>query len=82
MFKQKYKRSEWFEGLLFAESAAQYLSNPKDHIFVADRDGFTGYEILWRNYAHEKPWLVKIADREFGQGVIDYLEVIEETRRI
>lgn len=75
LFKKKYKRSEWFDGVLEAE---RLLGNYKtgENLFVVDTDGMDGYDLLWRNYQHEKPWRYSTVSREFGQGVIDYLENI------
>lgn len=75
LFKKKYKKSEWFEGLLWAENFI-YPDRPQDNMFVEDTDGMEGYKILWRNRNHEKPWVIRQCTREFGAGVLDYIENI------
>ena len=63
MFKKKYKRSEWFEGLIWAEDALYKYSNTTDKLFVEDTDGMEEYNILWRDRSHETPWIVKTVRR-------------------
>ncbi len=71
MFKKKYKKSEWFEGLLYGE----HLYEVTGEIFVEHCDGLQSYNILIRNRKHESPWFVKTdVSVEFGQGVLDYLK--------
>ena len=74
LFKKKYKKSEWFEGLLWAEH--QLWKQSYGQMFLQDTDGMGGYEVLWRNRSHEEPWCILKCSREFGKGVIDYLENI------
>lgn len=72
MFKRKYKRSQWFEGLLWAEHCMGKYGT-QENMFVEDTDGMEGYNILWRNCSHEKPWIMHSCNKEFGSGVLDYL---------
>lgn len=78
MFKKKYKRSEWFEGLLWAEDALYKYSNSPDNLFVEDTDGMEEYNIFWRNRSHETPWIIKTVSREFGAGILDYINYFNE----
>ena len=73
-FKKKYKKSEWMEGLLWAEKTLAWYSPASEHLFVVDEDGLEGYEILGRGTSREKPHTIKRCSREFGKGVIDYIE--------
>lgn len=69
----KSKRSEWFEGLLWAENALWWNSSNK--LFVEHTDGMQGYDIYTRRYEHERPWMAKVnVSIEFGKGVLDYLD--------
>lgn len=72
IFKKKYKRSAWFEGLLWAENMFLYQP-PNDNLFVQHADGMNEYEIYWRNRPHEEPWIVKVVNLEFGAGILDYI---------
>lgn len=74
MFKNKVKRSEWMEGLLWAEDALAYYYDVSKKMFVVDTDGMDGYEILWRERERGDFRVVKRVSREYGQGVIDYIE--------
>lgn len=74
IFKKKYKRTEWMEGLLWAEKTLSYYWEASEHLFVVDTDGLEGYEILGRGVKSEKPRSIKReVSREYGQGVIDYI---------
>ena len=75
--RNKYKRSEWFEGLLWAEHQLWYHSTT-DNLFVEDADGMEEYNILWRNRSHETPWIIKTVSREFGAGILDYINYFKE----
>lgn len=68
------KRSQWFEGVLWAENFLRCYYYASEHMFVQDADGMQQYEILFRRHRHEKPWIVKTDTREFGKGVLDYIE--------
>lgn len=72
LFKKKYERSEWFEGLLWAEH--QLWKRISAEMFLQDTDGMSGYGVLWRNRSHEEPWCILKCSREFGKGVLDYLD--------
>lgn len=72
--KNKYKRSAWFEGLLYAEEILGWRSNPDNHIFLEDVDGMEEYDIYWRNSSYEKPWCINTVSREFGKGVLDFIK--------
>jgi hypothetical protein len=75
IFKKKYPRSEWMEGLLWAENAIWWNSSNK--LFVEHADGMQTYDIYTRRYEHEKPWMAKAnVSLEFGQGVLDYIEFV------
>lgn len=78
IFKKKYKHSEWMEGLLWAEHNLYKYSNTTDNLFVEDTDGMEEYNILWRNRSHEKPWWIKTVNREFGAGILDYINYFNE----
>lgn len=77
IFKKKYKRSEWFEGLLWVEDQLRHYSTT-DNIFIEDTDGMDGYNILWRNRSHETPWIIRTVNREFGAGILDYINYFNE----
>ena len=77
MFRKKYVRSEWMEGLLKAEHWLRHHQyNAKEHLFLEDEDGMRGYHVLWRNNTREQPWCFASMNREQGQGVLDYLDFI------
>lgn len=76
IFKKKCIRSEWFEGLLWAENLL-YPGRAQENMFVEDVDGMEGYNILWRNRNHEEPWCIRQCSREFGRGILDYLSYKE-----
>lgn len=79
MFKKKYKRSEWFEGLLWAEDQLWHYSySTTENLFLEDTDGMEEYNILWRNRSHETPWIIKTVSREFGAGILDYINYFKE----
>lgn len=74
IFKKKYKRTEWMEGLLWAEKTLTCYSPASEHLFVVDEDGLESYEIMGRGTSREKPHTVKKhCSRDFGKGVIDYI---------
>lgn len=53
MFKKKQvKRSEWMEGLLWAENTLRWYDDPSEHLFVEDTDGLEGYKISGRGAKH------------------------------
>ena len=73
MFKKKYKRSEWMEGLLWVENAMKW--NSSNQFFVEHTDGMQAYDIYIRRNKHDAPYIVKCdCSFEFGQGVLDYIE--------
>lgn len=74
MFKNKVERSEWFEGLLWAEDVLEYYYDVSKKMFVVDTDGMGGYEVLWKERERDDFRTVKRVSREYGQGVIDYIE--------
>lgn len=75
MFKKKQvKRSEWMEGLLWAEDVLAYYYDVS-----VDTDGMEGYEISWKERERDDFRVVKRVSREYGQGVIDYIECKEKT---
>ena len=69
LFKKKYKRSEWMEGLLWAEDVLAYYYDVS-----VDTDGMEGYEISWKERERDDFRIVKRVSRGYGQGVIDYIE--------
>lgn len=76
LFRRKYVRSEWMEGLLYAEDVLNYYYDKKDHLFVEHTDGMTGYTVLGRSRVIDKPHVVRTeVSLEFGQGIIDYLSL-------
>lgn len=77
IFKKKYKRSEWFEGLLWVEQQLRHY-NSTDNIFIEDTDGMDGYKILWRNRTYERPWIIRTVSREIGSGILDYINYFNE----
>ena len=77
--KKQVKRSEWMEGLLWAEDALAYYYDVSKKMFVVDTDGMEGYEVLWRERERDDFRVVKRVSREYGQGVIDYIEYKEKT---
>lgn len=80
MFKKKQvKRSEWFEGLLWAENVLEYYYDVSKKMFVVDTDGMVGYEVLWKERERDDFRIVKRVSREYGRGVIDYIEYKEKT---
>ena len=78
IFKKKYERSDWMEGLLWAENAFYKYKNRTSNIFLEDTDGMEEYDVLWRNHSHEKPWVIKTVSREFGSGILDYVEYLNK----
>lgn len=76
-FKKKYTRSAWMEGLLWAEDQLWHYSTT-ENLFVEDADGMEEYKILWRNRSHETPWQIKTVSREFGAGILDYINYFNE----
>lgn len=82
--EKKVKRSEWMEGLLWAENILRWYDDPSEHLFVEDTDGLEGYKISGRGAKHEKPHGIKsFVSREYGQGVMDYIghkERLEEAK--
>lgn len=75
MFKKKYVRSEWMEGFLWAENILDYYYEASEHLFVEDTSCLEGYKISGRGSKRDKPHSIKsFVSREFGQGVIDYIE--------
>ena len=70
--KKKVKRSEWMEGLLWAEDVLAYYYDVS-----VDTDGMEGYEISWKERERDDFRVVKRVSREYGQGVIDYIEYKE-----
>lgn len=75
--KKKVKRSEWMEGLLWAEDALVYYYDVSKKMFVVDTDGMNAYEVLWRERERDDFRVVKLVSREYGQGVIDYIKYKE-----
>lgn len=75
---KKYTKSQWFEGFLWAENALYQFHNSPDNIFLEDADGMEEYNILWRNRSHETPWIIQTVSREFGTGVLDYINYFNE----
>lgn len=70
---KKYKRSEWYEGLLWVENAMYY--NYSNEFFLEHADGMQSYVIYTRVRSQDKPWVAKHeVSIEFGQGVLDYIE--------
>ena len=49
-----------------------------ENLFVEDADGMEEYNILWRNRSHETPWQIKTVSREFGAGILDYINYFNE----
>lgn len=70
--------SEWFDGLKYAEDVL--WKNSSMELFVEHCDGMQSYDILIRRkYEAEKPWNINSSvSLDFGQGVIDYLELLNE----
>jgi hypothetical protein len=75
--KKKVKLSEWMEGLLWAEDVLAYYYDVSKKMFVVDTDGMDGYEILWKERERDDFRVVKRVSREYGEGVIDYIEYKE-----
>jgi len=74
IFKKKYKRTEWMEGLLWAEKILTHYWEASEHLFVEDTDGLEGYKILGRGRKVDDPHIIKSqVSREYGQGIIDYI---------
>lgn len=74
IFKKKYKRSEWFEGLLQTEQLIQD-GFVKDTSTTAQMSGERSILHFW--FKHEdKPYSIGIDGfkLEYCKGVIDYLE--------
>ena len=69
MFKKKVKRSEWMEGFLWAEDALAYYYDVS-----VDTNGMEGYEISWKERERDDFRVVKRVSREYGHGVIAYIE--------
>lgn len=76
MFKKKeYKRSEWFEGLLYAENIKWLSCYSASEIFVDYVDSLDRYDIVYRNNDTERPRCIRgNVTAEFCKGVEDYLE--------
>ncbi|QDP50349.1 MAG: hypothetical protein Tp178MES00d2C33159851_139 [Prokaryotic dsDNA virus sp.] len=75
MFKNKYVRSEWMEGFLWAENILGYYYEASEHLFVEDTSCLEGYKISGRGSKRDKPHSIKsFVGLEFGQGGIDYIE--------
>lgn len=74
----KYQRSEWFEGLLWAEKVLGHYYDKKEHLFVEHTDGMDGYVVMGRIRLMDKPHIVESkVSLEFGQGIIDYLSIFD-----
>lgn len=77
--KQEHERSEWLEGLIYAERTLRYKGS---EVFVEHSNGMNSYNVLYRNHTNEKPWIIKSdVSLEFGQGVIDYNKHKREIER-
>lgn len=79
--KNKVKRSEWMEGLLWAENILSYHYEASEHLFVEDTSCLEGYKISGRGSKREKPHGIKgFVSRDYGQGVIDYIKYKDNLR--
>lgn len=77
--KNKHQRSEWFEGLLWAEKVLKYRYNKNENLFLEHTDGLDGYIAWGRGRVQDNYHIVKSrVSLEFGQGVIDYLSLFDK----
>ena len=77
LFKKKYKRSEWMEGLLYAEG--QFQSGREVRVYKSAHNmGLGKYWIITENKAISNSYRFPCHSDEKVKGVIDYIEYKEK----
>jgi len=81
IFKNKYKRSEWMEGLLWAESHTQ-MEREVSYYQTQHPEPFTKYWVKSADISTNNTYRIAVNSDEFIRGLEDCLNYFEENKEI